>query len=81
MDELKRFYERLERLDWYYEYADDHRAWEAGHYAYSGIRAEAMSDPVKEKMFKDYSEHAYSGPAFKTGTEQKPKPKLEDYYG
>lgn len=75
---LQRFYEELERHDWYYELSDDHRVYMAG--SDNGQRLEKIArlfGPKYETLLEDYKNYAYSGPIWNKpmGAKKPEKPK------
>ena len=60
-EELKQYWHRLERHDWFYEYSDDHSVWKRG----SDYERELMYDARKgkraESLFEAYRAYMMRG--------------------
>lgn len=74
---IAEFFEAAKKLDWYYSYSDDARAYNAGQQNYEKLQKMANENPVFEAILVAFSKHMFSGPTF--GTERSPEPKLEDF--
>ena len=70
------FFKLLEKHDWYYQYSDDHRAWEKGNSESKRIRAIAQEIPVFLDMYRDYSKFMFLP---LDEREQVTRPELKDY--
>ena len=70
------FFKLLEKHDWYYQYSDDHRAWEKGSNESKRIQAIAQEIPLFLDMYRDYSNYMY--PSF-DDKENVTRPELKDY--
>ena len=69
---IEEFYEMLEKHDWYYDFADDHRYWKAGKSSLEKIKALTIKDANFAKLYLDYSAWIFSN-------SEKLKPIVEDY--
>ena len=69
-EEKNAFYDRLSRLDWYFNFSDSAQVWRKGKQTYDSIKAEAYSVPWKTTMFNRFWKFAYLS---------KEKPKKEDF--
>lgn len=70
------FFKLLEKHDWYYQYSDDHRAWEKGNSESKRIQAIAQEIPVFLDMYRDYSKFMFLP---LDEREQVTRPELKDY--
>lgn len=70
------FWGKLVRHDWYYEYSDDHGAWQRGQASKKALQAQCQENELFSRMYVDYSDWI-----FKSVPERKEvdPPKLEDY--
>jgi hypothetical protein len=70
------FFKLLEKHDWYYQYSDDHRAWEKGSNESKRIQAIAQEIPLFLDMYRDYSKFMFLP---LDEREQVTRPELKDY--
>jgi hypothetical protein len=75
---IKEYFEACKNFDWYYSFSDDHRVYTRESANEKKLVAEYKNDPIKEKIFKDWSKHVFSGKGWSTA--QAPKPELENYH-
>lgn len=69
---LVQFYERLEKHDWYCCMADDFRREREGINEEKALMRIGREGPEYQKLFDEYKEYAWSGPAFDTPKLAKP---------
>lgn len=50
-EQLDSYKKRLEHHDWWYDYSDDHRMWNAGHTSLMRLEAIAIEHPMYALMF------------------------------
>jgi len=74
--EPSEFFKLLEKHDWYYQYSDDHRAWEKGSNESKRIQAIAQEIPLFLDMYRDYSKFMFLP---LDEREQVTRPELKDY--
>jgi hypothetical protein len=72
------YFEACARFDWYYSFSDDHRVYTRESANEQKLAIEAKTDPIKEKILKDWSKFMFSGKSW--GTVRPPKPELEHYH-
>ena len=65
-EELKQYWHRLERHDWFYEYSDDHSVWKRG----SDYERELMYDARKDKRAESLFELSCIYDAWKRETKR-----------
>ncbi len=70
------FFKLLEKHDWYYNYSDDHRAWEKGNSESKRIQSIAQEIPLFLDMYRDYSKFMFLP---LDEREQVTRPELKDY--
>lgn len=70
------YFEELVKHDWYYQYADDHRAWEKGSTNSKKLQAIAQENDTLIKMYKDYADYVFKPLDERENTEA---PQLIDY--
>jgi hypothetical protein len=73
IDELRDFYDRLEKADWYYEMSDDQRVWRAGCAAFDKIVAETETSDEKKDLYNRWRAHMFSGDPWKTVRAPRPE--------
>jgi len=73
----REYFDELKKHDWYYNYSDDQRYYNAGNQNKIRLLREAEGDPIKRMMFQDFLEYVFSGKPF--GTEKKQEPMLVGY--
>jgi hypothetical protein len=66
------FFDMCATHDWYYNYADDNRAYKAGLARNRELADIARSDPELQAIYDAWLDYTTSGPSF--GTEWKAKP-------
>jgi len=54
MTDLKEYQSILANHDWFYNYSDDHRVWQAGRASSERIRAIAKESEQHSKLYQDY---------------------------
>ena len=70
---LNDLFEKLESHDWFYEYSDDNSVWRRGQEQLNEIRRiTARGGPEFAKLYQDYHDSVFSGPAF--NCDAKPRP-------
>ena len=74
--DLSEYFKALQMHDWYYNYSDDHRAWEKGKNESHRLQAIAQEIPAYLKMYKDYADFMFKPLEEREGLE---RPKIEDY--
>lgn len=72
LDDLRAYYDRLCKHDWYYDYSDDGKVWQRGLDSRNRLEVEARTDPKKAELYNGFKNHYFSGRAF--GTERQPHP-------
>ena len=74
--DIQEFFKLLENHDWFYQYSDDHRAWEKGRKEGQRLQSIIQEVPLYTTMYLAMSDYM-----FKPLEERKDlvKPKLEDY--
>lgn len=70
---LQEFYDYLDAHDWFYQYADDRRAFAQGEREALVIQSAIKLSPCYEKIYIAFRKYVYSGPAFNTPKIRKPK--------
>jgi hypothetical protein len=65
------FFEKLMKHDWYYEFADDHRAWRRGVEEYQQITLIAKENEVFERMKSDFVKWKFDKGSF---------PEIKNYF-
>lgn len=53
------FFKLLENHDWYYQYADDHRAWTRGSEQSKRLQAIIQEDSLLTRMYLAYSDYVF----------------------
>lgn len=53
------FFKLLEIHDWYYQYADDHRAWTKGSQESKRLQALIQENPLFTRMYLAYSDYMF----------------------
>lgn len=76
-EEIKQWYDKLSKFDWYYQYSDDHSVWKYWSDKMDAMWKDIKDNPLLLQMYNDWHDHYFSGEHMETP--QKPKPKLEDY--
>ena len=69
---LQEFYDQCERHDWYYDYSDDNRVWEAGLASLGSLQAAAKESPAHQALLDAFNAHQFTGKPW--GNEKAPKP-------
>ncbi len=70
---LAEFWDLLNRHDWFYPMSDDSRVYRKGENSLRVIKVAAeRGGPRFKKLFDDYQEHVFSGPAW--NNDPKPRP-------
>jgi hypothetical protein len=69
---IEEFYDMLEKHDWYYDFADDHRYWKAGKASLEKIKILTQKDSIFARLYLDYSTWIFSN-------SEKLKPNIKDY--
>ena len=57
--EASEFFSLLEKHDWFYQYSDDHRAWEKGSTESKRLQAIIQEDPLFTRMYLAYSDYMF----------------------
>lgn len=60
-EELKQYWNRLERHDWFYEYSDDHSVWKRGSDYERELMYDARKDKRAESLFEAYRAYMMRG--------------------
>ena len=68
------YLKKLQSHDWYYNYSDDNRVYNAGLAEERDLRAIARTDPELEQLFESYLAFVFSGPTF--GIPKQPAPTI-----
>lgn len=71
------FFNECKKHDWFYNYSDDSRVWNAGRVDKDRLLAIASNKPELKSIWEAWAEHMFSGKDF--GKEPKPKPTLADF--
>lgn len=58
LDDLRSYYDRLAKHDWYYEYANG-RTYEKGLSEHTTLKQEAKEDPAKAELFDLYHNYMW----------------------
>lgn len=76
---IEEYFDMLRRHDWFYEYSDDHSAWQRGQAGKVELRNLAKANEQFAIMLEDYNN--YINAVISEGPKQEtvPLPKLEDY--
>ena len=74
--EASEFFSLLEKHDWFYQYSDDHRAWEKGSTESKRLQAIIQEDPLFTRMYLAYSDYMFKPLEEREGLE---RPKLKDF--
>jgi len=74
---LKNYYDRLQRHDWYHEFSDDHRYYSSGRKDRQELMAISEQSPEHKALYLAFYDHMFSGPPW--NTEKKPLPKKPEY--
>lgn len=53
--DLHTYEQMLKRLDWAYQYSDDHSAWVRGEQALRQVQRIARESPAHAQLFREYS--------------------------
>jgi hypothetical protein len=69
--ELEEFYTMLEGHDWYFDYSDDHRAWDKGRKERYAIQAKMQENDKLRKLWEAYADYIWKR------TDEKPN--IDDY--
>lgn len=67
-------YKGLEQHDWFHARSDDPSVYDRGQRNWIRLFFAARKIDGGERLFRDYSKHVFSGPAF--GTPKHPKPPM-----
>jgi len=70
------FFTLLEKHDWYYQYADDHRAWEKGNMESKRLQAIIQENDMWTRMYLAYSDYMFKPLEEREGLE---RPQLKDF--
>lgn len=70
------FFKLLEKHDWYYQYSDDHRAWEKGNEESRRLQAIIQEDSMMTRMYLAYSDYMFKPLEEREGLE---RPQLKDF--
>lgn len=78
---LTELYKELERHDWFHAMSDDQSVYNRGQRNWIKLYQESKTIDGGRQLFRDYSKHVCSGPAFDTVKEPKPEmPKEQPVY-
>lgn len=58
LDDLRAYYDRLAKHDWFYEYANG-RTYTNGLAVHQALKQEARQDPAKAELFDQYAKYMY----------------------
>jgi len=70
------FFSLLEKHDWYYNYSDDHRAWEKGKNESHRLQAIIQEHSLFTRMYLAYSDYMFKPLEEREGLE---RPQLKDF--
>jgi len=70
------FFTLLEKHVWYYQYSDDHRAWEKGNMESKRLQAIIQENDMWTRMYLAYSDYMFKPLDERENLE---RPKLEDF--
>ena len=65
------YFKKLQSHDWYYQYSDDHGAWQKGRSQAMELQSIAAEGGIYGKMYEEYSAAMFD--------KEIPKPQLEQY--
>jgi hypothetical protein len=71
------FFEQCAHFDWYYSFSDDGGVYRRNRAVEDMMLSEAKKDPVKQRIFNDWSNHYFSGESF--SKPKASKPELSNY--
>jgi len=74
---IEQYFALCQSFDWFYEYSDDFRVWEAGENGRKSLEKYASNDPIFMDIFLAWKNYNFSGSNF--GTPQCPKPDMSDF--
>ncbi len=57
--EASEFFSLLEKHDWFYQYSDDHRAWEKGSTESKRLQAIIQENDMFTRMYLTYSDYMF----------------------
>jgi len=57
--EASEFFSLLEKHDWFYQYSDDHRAWEKGSTESKRLQAIIQENDMFTRMYLAYSDYMF----------------------
>lgn len=69
---LSDYWDMLDKHDWYYEFSDDNRVWQAGRQSETSILELSKTSQEYSNLANAFYGHMFSGKAY--GNEQQPKP-------
>jgi hypothetical protein len=70
------FFKLLESHDWYYQYSDDHRAWEKGNKESKRLQSIIQEDSLYTNMYLAMSDYMFKPLEEREGLE---RPQLKDF--
>lgn len=53
------FFDECSRMDWYYEYSDDHSVWRRGDEKFSQLKLLTKTNPIFARIFNDWIAFAF----------------------
>ena len=74
--EASEFFSLLEKHDWFYQYSDDHRAWEKGSTESKRLQAIIQENDMFTRMYLTYSDYMFKPLDEREGLE---RPQLKDF--
>ena len=74
--EASEFFSLLEKHDWFYQYSDDHRAWEKGSTESKRLQAIIQENDMFTRMYLAYSDYMFKPLDEREGLE---RPQLKDF--
>ena len=51
---IEQYFAECSRMDWFYDYSDDHRVWTAGNERDRELGRIANGSPILEKIYRDF---------------------------
>lgn len=76
---LADFWDMLNSHDWYYDWSDDHRVWQAGRTVKEKLVLISGQSDTHKALYDGFTSHYFSGDAWHTEKKQKPeKPQNTD---
>ena len=74
--EASEFFSLLEKHDWFYQYSDDHRAWEKGSTESKRLQAIIQENDMFTRMYLAYSDYMFKPLDERENLE---RPQLKDF--